>query len=413
MRRKAIISLIIIIMFLTVALRFLLWFPGRLQQFPVPPGAAMLVQREPGSNEESPKEVGKDLRILFAGDTSFGESYHGESFFDPRGYDYFLEKLAPLLNQSDLVIANLETPLTDLTESPLLEKKRYLHWGDMHKTSTTLVNHNIRSVSLANNHMLDYGVEGLLQTLQTLRKNNIEWFGAGLNASQASIPLRRQFMLDGHPFHLVVASGFEYRRRYNWVFRFYAKRNSGGINRWKRKDAAEQIRKLRQADRSAFIVASPHWGQNYCFKTEDQTKLAHTLIEAGSDLVIGHGAHVLQEIEYYRDRWIIYSLGNFVFNSPGRYQSMLVDPFSLAAGLDVINSGGYLALTLRLYPIFSDNLITDYQPRLVTQEELAKVKSVLLQHSPDPVHLQKELNIGIDGIGLFLILDVANLPRAK
>jgi len=366
----------------------------------------ILAQEDSEDYEVFPKKAGKGLSVLFVGDTSFGESYHKKSFFESKGYDHFLEKVDPLIQRSDLVIANLETPLTDLPKSPLFWKKKYTHWGDPRKAPTALKNHNIGFVSLANNHTMDYDVEGLLQTLQVLKESGIVSFGAGLNASQALKPLRRHLMLGDRSFHLVVASGFEYKRLYNYIYRFYAKEDRGGVNRWTRKDAAQQIRAIRQADRHAFIVAFPHWGRNYRFKTRGQTKLAHTLIEAGSDLVIGHGAHILQEIEFYRDKWILYSLGNFVFNSPGRYQKEHVDPFSLAVSLDAVDRDGQLSLILRIYPVFSDNRLTGYQPRLVTREELDRVRSILLQRSPDPVYLQKQLKAGKDEVGFFLALGI-------
>ncbi|MFC1716723.1 CapA family protein [Candidatus Poribacteria bacterium] len=406
MRKRLTVILLAAVVFIAVALWFLSWFPGHSYQSSVPSDVAELAKGKPEDFEESSKEVREDLRILFVGDTSFGENYIRKSFIEYRGYDYFLEKVAPLSRGSDMVIANLETPLTDLDKSPLSWKKRYIHWGDVDKAPATLKNHNVRFVSLANNHTMDYGVEGLTQTMLALQKSGIAWFGAGLDGSQAAKPLRSSFMIGKHPFNLVVASGFDYEILYSSVYHFYANEDHGGVNRWERKDAVQQISRIRQSESDAFIVAFPHWECNYRFKTGEQMRLAHALIEAGSDLVIGHGAHMLQEIEYYRSKWILYGLGNFVFNSPGRYQKEGVDPFSLAASLDVVDKAERLTLTLRLYPIFSDNRITKYQPRLVTKEELNRVKSTLLMRSPDPEHLQRELMVGEDEFGLFLALDV-------
>ncbi len=411
MRKGLIIGLPVVAISLAVPLWLLSWVPS---QSSIPSDVAALAQSGEEDSDEPPKEVGEDLRILFVGDTSFGENYIRKSFIEYRGYDYFLEKLAALSRGSDMVIANLETPLTDLDKSPLSWKKRYIHWGDIDKAPTTLENYNVRFVSLANNHTMDYGLEGLTQTMLALQRSGIAWFGAGLDASQAAKPLRSSFMVGKHPFNLVVASGFDYEILYSFLYHTYANENHGGVNRWKGKDAVQQISRIRQSDSDAFIVAFPHWECNYRFKTREQMKLAHTLIEAGSDLVIGHGAHMLQEIEYYRGKWILYGLGNFVFNSPGRYQKVGLDPFSLAASLDVVDKEERLTLTLRLYPIFSDNRITKYQPRLVTREELNRVKSTLLKRSPDPEHLQKELMVGEDEIGLFLALDVDyQVPDSK
>ena len=349
---------------------------------------------------------GESYHLLFLGDTSFGESYHNQRFLASRGYGSFLAKLTPLLNRADYVIANLETPITNLPTSPLAGKKLYIHWGDVHKTPQALKSHNIRAVSLANNHTLDYGIEGFRQTLKALERVGIEWFGGGLSESQAAEPLRHEFTLGSNRFQLVVAAGFEYQEHYEKAYNFYARKDDGGVNDWTTKKAMDQLRTIRQANPDAFVVAFPHWGQNYRLKTETQRQLAHALIDAGANLVIGHGAHILQEIENYRSRWILYSLGNFVFNSPGRYQKENADPFSLAARLDVSETEGILALRLRLYPVLSDNHVTNYQPRLVTQAELTQVKRNLLQHSPDSGRLQKALYVGEDKIGWFLALDV-------
>ena len=247
------------------------------------------------------------------------------------------------------------------------------------------------------------------QSLEALETRSIAWFGAGTNELLASAPLVRDFIIGEKRFRLVVVAGFEHRWDYRLAYGFYAKKGRGGVNGWTRRKAADQIRQIRQVDQHAFIVALPHWGRNYRFKTGAQTKLAHALIDAGADLVMGHGSHILQEIEHYRGRWILYSLGNFVFNSPGRYQKESVHPFSLAARLEVSEQADVLALTLRLYPIFSDNLITNYQPYLVTTEQRNTVQRILLEHSPKPEYLQNELSVGEDEVGKFLALKVGTL----
>lgn len=412
MKKTPIIGLSLILVFLISALGIKIWLPERPPEPLIPPEIAMLIQGELGGQTESPGKIQDALRILFVGDTSFGENYHNDDFYESIGYNYSLRKVTKLLNSSDMVIANLETPLTDISKSPLDEKKQYIHWSDINKAPVSLRDHNIKYVSLANNHTMDYSAEGLLQTMITLQKNGIIWFGAGLNSLQAARPLHADFLVNEHPFNLVVASGFEYRTRYNWMYHFYAGENCSGVNRWKNRDAKHQIREIRQANQDAFIVAFPHWGDNYKFRSGKQTKLAHSLIEAGSDLVIGHGAHMLQEIEYYRGKWILYSLGNFILNSPGRYQKLGAAPFSLAASLDVVEKAGELGLALHIYPIFSDNRISNYQPRLVTKEELSEVEEIILQHSPDSDFLQEKLQTREDKIGFFFSLELETSEKS-
>jgi len=349
----------------------------------------------------------KTIGILFVGDTSFGENYHNSSFFENRQYDFFLEKLTFLLNQTDFIVANLETPITNLPSSSLARKKKYIHWTDMHKTPETLKKHNIHHVSLANNHTMDYGLKGLQQTMAVLDKHQIQWFGAGLNAFQASQPLYQRFTIGQNTFQLIVVAGFEHRSYYKMRYNYYATENAGGVNGWKQQKAIDQLRTIRQSNAEAFIVAYPHWGKDYRFKTRKQTKLAHILIDAGADLVIGHGVHMLQEIENYRGHWILYNLGNFVFNSLGRYQKREVDPFSLTAKLNISHQKNGLALELLLYPIFSDNRLSNYQPRPVTEKEMDKVQDILLQRGS--LYLKQNMRIGKDETGFFLAFNILPL----
>ena len=352
------------------------------------------------------------LRLLLVGDTGFGEPYQerleeqgGINVLKKKGYDYSLEKVSELLEQSDFVVANLETPLTDLAISPLYGKKRYIHWSHPARGPGTLKRHGIDAVSLANNHAFDYGDAGLRQTLEALQEHGLSWLGAGRHAAEASRPLVREFVFGRSSFTLAVVAGKHRTRKYD--YHYYAATGAGGVNGWTRSSATDQIRTLRQTGPGALIVAFPHWGHNYKWRTGRQTRLAHELIDAGADIVIGHGAHMMQEIEQYRGRWVIYGLGNFVLNSPGRYQkSKDAVPFSLAARLDVQSKQEEHSLSLRLYPLFSDNRKTNYQPRLVTDQELQEVLACLVDRSPAPNHLRKHLAPGKDDLGHFLAVDL-------
>jgi poly-gamma-glutamate capsule biosynthesis protein CapA/YwtB (metallophosphatase superfamily) len=276
----------------------------------------------------------------------------------------------------------------------LAGKKSYLHWGDPSKTPKALKEHNVSVVSLANNHTLDYGMTGLRQSLKALEQQAIQWLGAGRDEVSAVQPLRFDYLLAGRPFRIVIAAGFEYHEKYDKAYNFYADGDKGGTNAWTLERATEQMRTIRHADPHAFVVAYPHFGKNYAWKTHKQTRLARALIDAGADLVIGHGAHMLQEIEQYRGHWIIYNLGNFVFNSPGRYQKKKIDPFSLVARLNVMEKQDAMTFSLRLYPIFSDNRITNYQPHFVTDQQFHRVQKLLLHHSINKRQLQNEMGGG-------------------
>jgi poly-gamma-glutamate capsule biosynthesis protein CapA/YwtB (metallophosphatase superfamily) len=343
--------------------------------------------------------------VALLGDTSFGENYQAEyaaaggaNVLESRGYAHSLQPFRSFLKSCDFVIANLETPLTDLERSALHGAKQYVHWSHVERAPAALREHNVHAVSLANNHTLDYGAEGLTQTLASLRRHGIEYFGGGKDSAEADRPFVHEFEVDGRKRKLLLAGAFEVRRKYLLDYRFYADENAPGVSKLRLPDAAQRIERLKRDEPDAFVVVFPHWGQNYMWRTPRQMKLAHALIDAGAGLIVGHGAHMLGEIEAYGGAWIAYSLGNFVFNSEGDYRSRGAPPFSLIATLSFSPESA----ALRLYPILSDNLATDYQPRFVDQTEFERVFALLVQRSPDGMRLRDSVGLGTDTFGHYL-----------
>jgi len=324
----------------------------------------------------------KHYEILFLGDTSFGENYQirkKSNILKTKGYDYVFKNFKDILTKSELVIANLETPITNLRKSPL--SKKYIHYTDIKKAPYFLKKYNINTISLANNHAMDYGVDGLKQTLDILEKNSINWMGAGLNAFDAEIPYIKNIKIGNKSFKFAIFAAFELNQKYETKYFFYANKNRGGVNLLSIKKLKKQIDKLRKSYPGIFVIAFPHWGKNYRWKSKKQTNLAHQIIDAGADLIIGHGAHMMQEIENYKNNWIIYSLGNFIFNSPGRYKKYRVQPFGLITQLLLKEEKNILIKKLKIYPIFTDNRITKYQGRFLKEKEFNKAYHLLQSKS--------------------------------
>jgi poly-gamma-glutamate capsule biosynthesis protein CapA/YwtB (metallophosphatase superfamily) len=130
------------------------------------------------------------------------------------------------------------------------------------------------------------------------------------------------------------------------------------------------------------------------------------MIDAGADLIIGHGAHMMQEVEKYRGHWIIYNIGNFIFNSKGRYKRYKVEPFSLVVQFVLTEKSIGIEKILRLYPILTDNMITKYQSRFLTKDEFDKAYLLLLKKSDDTWRFKKDIRIGRDDIGRFMELSM-------
>ncbi len=122
---------------------------------------------------------------LFVGDTSFGENYQDvlaaqgkENILEVHGYDYLIEPFASILREASFVVANLETPITDLRVSPLQNRKLLIHYADIDETPRLLRAYGFGLVSLGNNHAYDYWLPGLRQTVGLLDEQNIASCGA-------------------------------------------------------------------------------------------------------------------------------------------------------------------------------------------------------------------------------------------
>jgi len=304
--------------------------------------------------------------VLFLGDTYFGESYRSP-LAGQAEYDAMLAAFAPMLASAALVVANLEAPITTVESVPAGKQKRWMHRAEPQATVGALTAAGIDVLSLANNHAMDYGAAGLEETLRYLEAAELRACGAGSTAAAAETPVE---LRDSLPLVLLCAHEF----RVDDLLRFdvYAEAGKSGVNQLSPARVAEQIAAVRAATPGAFVVAFPHWGDNYEMAGERQRRDGRALIDAGVDLVIGHGAHQLQEVERYRGRWIVYGIGNFVFGSPGRYALYDAPPFSLIARLDLGDRPG-----LRLYPIVTDNALVGYRPRFATAAEFRQAGDLL------------------------------------
>lgn len=208
------------------------------------------------------------------------------------------------MNEVDLMWANNEFVFSDRGEP--LEGKAYTFRGATANVSY-LHDLGIDIVGLANNHTFDYGREAFLDTLDTLKNAGIPYVGAGRDFGEASAPM--YMTSDGVTFAYVAASSAEYE-----IYTPEAGEDEPGIM-WCYEDEKflDEIRKAaRYAD---FVIALPHWGTEHSTVLEPaQIESAHAYIDAGADVVIGAHPHILQGIEYYEGKPIMYSLGNFWFD---------------------------------------------------------------------------------------------------
>ncbi len=357
--------------------------------------------------------VRDELALHFAGDVYFGEAYRSALSNAPasKRYERSLARLRPVLLRAP-VIANLESTLTRSTESDFDGRKSYLHWSAPDATAAALARTGFAGLSLGNNHAMDYGLPALEETRTVLQRRGLTPFGAGSDRAQAREPYSIELSARGHNRTVAVIGAYWYRPHYDHRYRFYANADRGGVRRLGIESITAQIHELKQRAPNRTVVLFPHWGRNYRWRTQRQRKLAHALIDAGADFVIGHGAHSYQEIERYRDRWILYGLGNLVFLTPGRYQQNHTPPFSLLATMRWLPRAGELEQEVVLRFIASDNRQTDYQPHLVVDDDTFRTARDTLQErsclANDFCH---SLATGKDDLGPYLRLPLSAADR--
>ncbi len=335
--------------------------------------------------------------IQFIGDTYYGEDYTArrlrrgqEDALTKYGYDYCFAALKPFLAQGSLNIANFEGVLTDLTSSHLKGIKPFVLGGRIQESIRSLKNNHIHAVTLGNNHAMDYGAAGLKSTLQAFNEADIPWAGAGFTGRDASQPLRIR-----HGDHkIVIFSGYWYRRPAHYEFDSYAMGNKPGVACLNGELMARITKEKLTKSSKIFIILVAHWGTDYGPILNQQRNYAKTFIDSGADLIIGHGAHLMQGIEQINGKWVIYSIGNGVFNSNGEYQQRKLPPYSYLLQLRLEEDG---AKCIRLYPIFTDNLKTFWQPRFVTEEEFRDVLAYQTQLGTPTDHF----DIGMDAYGYY------------
>lgn len=228
------------------------------------------------------------IQILFAGDIMLDRGI--KYFADKNGGNNFIfEKISPVLKENDLVVANLEGPITDNKSVSLGTipgtANNYLFTFDP-SWAKTLFDNNIKLVNLGNNHILNFGQAGLNSTKEYLDEANVSYFGAP-NGEKNIVK-----NINGIKIGFVSYNQFE-----NDLPKYIE----------------NEIKNLRL--QSDIIVVFCHWGNEYLLTaTDEQKNLARQFIDTGADLIIGSHPHVIEPIEEYNGKRIYYSLGNFIFD---------------------------------------------------------------------------------------------------
>jgi len=358
--------------------------------------------------------MGRGYRILFAGDFCLGKSYLErfeanklDYIIDTQGFDYPFEKISNLVTSADYGIVNLETTFIGSAKSPFEGVKDRIHFDDPVEGPAVLKRYGCKAVNLANNHAFDFGKEGLAETMTVLQESGITWFGAGMNRDQARLPLVKSFPVGKSELEMVILGGYWRTKTYDEKYHFYAGKTTPGVNKFTDEGALEQMKALRAQYPTALLLGYPHFGENYAWKNEKQVAIARALIDGGADLVIGHGAHRLQEFEVYKGKWIFYNLGNYIFITPGKYDATGALPYSFISMMEASpakNDG--ISLELKLYPVHCDNRESNFQPTPAGGAEADSIFREIILRSPDGAFLQNVVQRGDDEYGNYFRIDL-------
>jgi poly-gamma-glutamate capsule biosynthesis protein CapA/YwtB (metallophosphatase superfamily) len=275
---KKIISAILIAAVTTAAIYYLFWYK---QNHPT-------VKQGSITAAVSSNQKKNYIKLLFVGDLMFdrGIRYYANK---NGGNEFIFDKISAELLSNDLVVANLEGPITDeksISAGTIPESAdNYVFTFDP-SLAKTLYDENIGLVNLGNNHIFNFGYTGLASTEKYLDDADVGYFGAPND--------KRSVIKNIKGIRIAFVS-------YN---QFSGDEKNVVIDEIKEDKAKADI-----------IIVFSHWGAEYILTPSDTIKnLAHSFVDAGADLVIGSHPHVIEPMEIYNGKRIYYSLGNFVFD---------------------------------------------------------------------------------------------------
>lgn len=252
--------------------------------------------------------------LIFTGDIMLGRSVEIKlKQYGDGDYFFPFARISEWLNSADLTIANLEGPVSD----------RGIKVGSIYSfrfnplVVKALKKAGFDVVSLANNHIWDYGKVAFLDTLDNLKNGGIDYVGAGKNFAEAHAGVTKE--LNGTRITFLAYTPLLAKSLASSADHF-------GINVLDLEQMDLDIKSAKA--HSDLVVVSFHFGEEYQPKhNQFQATVAHRAVDAGADLIIGHHPHVAEDLEEYKGKWIAYSLGNFVFDqyfSPETMQGMVL-----------------------------------------------------------------------------------------
>lgn len=249
-----------------------------------------------------------EITMSFIGDVSLADNWYIMPKYDERNkkiYGILSEDVVKMMTESDIMVANSEFTISDRGEKM---PNKYYTFRASPKRIPIYQEMGIDLLTLANNHVFDFGEIAFNDMIDNLTKYKIPYIGAGKNIDEAKRPYF--FVINGYKIAFVNASRAEKiiltpeaTNTNSGIFRCYDPTNF--------KNLIYEVKK-----ESDYVIALIHWGKEDSHNLEQvQIDTSKIYIDAGADVIIGTHAHVLQGIEFYNNKPIIYNLGDFIFNN--------------------------------------------------------------------------------------------------
>ncbi len=254
----------------------------------------------------------KDTATLsFVGDVSLADNWYVMPKYDERQkgiYGILSEETVKVMTESDILVVNNEFTVSD--RGAKMPGKYYTFRASPKRLS--IYNEmGADLLTLANNHVYDFGEVAFYDMLDALDEYNIPYIGAGKNIEEAKKPY--YFIINGYKIAFVNATRAE-----KIILTPEAGENSGGVFRCYNPEPFINLIKETKKN-SDYVIALIHWGRENSHELESvQIETSKLYIDAGADIIIGTHAHTLQGIGFYNDKPIIYNIGDFIFNNESK-----------------------------------------------------------------------------------------------
>lgn len=311
----------------------------------------------------------KAAELLIAGDLCLEEDDFVIDYYDEvQQLDQCISpEILKRMNEADVFLLNHEYCISDRGEP--LEGKYYTFRADPERMKL-VEEMGTDIVSLANNHVYDYGEDAFSDTMDLLDQAGIPYVGGGRDIEEAKQPV--YFVVNGVKVGYVAASRAEKTR-----YTPQAEKDAPGVLlMYESEEFAEVIEKASLA--CDYLIAYVHWGTEDSDQFEDyQHEQAEVLLDCGADIIVGSHPHVLQGIEFIKGKPVVYSMGDFWFNGETKYNGLL--------GLKVTGAG---LAEISFVPCRQ----TEYTTRYLSEKEEQREMYDYLEE------LSEGVKIGDDGV---------------